>query len=513
MKYSIQSTIKSYPHHSARQDKKDLTQGNILIQLLLFALPILFTNVFHQLYNVVDSIVVGRYVGHEALAAVGANNSISNLLMCLFLGLGAGGGVIVAQYYGAKDYDNVSRTVHNIIILAITCGVAISVAGFFLARPILLLIQSPSDVIDYSTQYLQIYFVGAVSVLFYNMGSAILRAIGNSFAPLLYLIVCAIINCVLDFLFVKDFGWGIKGAAWATVIAQTVSAILVLLNLILTKSPCRLSAKKLKPDSVLIGKIIKVGLPIGLQTSMFSIANLLLQASLGANFNSVVMAGWVAANKVDTLTYAPIQSFGIAVNTFAGQNVGARKYDRVKKGVFVGSALALCTALLVIVPMLIWRRPIIGIFSEEKAVIDIGARAMCYIIPFYTVFGLTEVLSGTLRGVGKTVTSASIALIGIGGVRVFWLYVIVPIWPTIDVLFFVHPISWVTNFLLFLIYYLIKKWNGVLNIGGKQLINTQQPEDIVNTSIECTSTSCQSIECKAVECVSTDIQGNDNTNN
>lgn len=468
MKYGTNITVNRPTPHTPII-RKNLTEGNIFVKLLLFALPILLTNTFQQLYNLADSIIVGQYVGKEALAGVGANNTIANLLLCLFMGLAAGGGVVVAQYYGAKDPDNVSKTVHTMVIVSVISGAVMSVVGYFLARPILALINSPADVIDYSTEYLQIYFLGAVFVMFYNNGAAILRAIGNSVMPLVYLLISAVVNVALNYVFVAICGYGIAGAAWATLIAQAVSAVMVLVNLIITKSPARLSFRKLKVTGFLFKKIIKQGVPIGLQSSMFSVANLILQANLGA-FGSTVMAGWVAANKVDNLAYAPIQAFGIATNTFAGQNLGAKRYDRVRKGMYTGMLLAMCAAALTITPGLIFRESLIKVFNANPDVVSIGAKAMLYIMPFYTVFGLTEVMSGTLRGVGKSAVSATLAAIGILGVRIFWLYVIVPIWPTVDVLFFVHPISWFTNFLMFVVYYLIMGWKRILNLPDKNLL-------------------------------------------
>lgn len=453
---------------------RNLTEGNIFKQLLLFALPILLTNVIQQLYNLADSVIVGQYVGKEALAGVGANTTIINLLLCLFMGISAGGGVIVAQYFGAKDDDNLSKTVHTMIIVSLICGAVMSVVGFFLARPLLVLINSPADVIDYSTEYLKIYFIGVIFVLFYNTGASILRALGNSLAPLIYLIVSAVTNIVFNYVFVAVYSYGIAGAAWATVMAQGLSSLLVLIHLIFTKTPARLSLRKMKPTAFLLKRIVKIGVPIGLQSSMYSVANLVLQANLGA-FGSTVMAGWVAANKVDNLSYAPIQAFGIAANTFVGQNIGAKRYDRVKKGMYVGMTLALATTVLTVVPFMLLRRNLVGLFTSDNEVIEIGAMAIMYIMPFYSVFGLTEVMSGTLRGANKSATSALMSAVGILGVRIFWLYVIVPFNPTMEVLFFVHPVSWLTNFIVFVIYYAVMRWKGVL--GKTDYLKAELPPE------------------------------------
>lgn len=445
--------------------KNTLAEGSIFKKLVLFTIPILLTNLFQQTYNLADALMMGRFISTEALAAVGANNSVINLLLAIFLGLGAGGGVLVAQYYGAKQGEKVKTAVHNIIIISLIFGVIMTAVGYFSARPILELINCPADVIEYSTIYLQIYFLGVMPVLFYNMGASILRAMGNSLLPLIYLIIGALTNVGIDLYWVAYLRLGIVATAWSTVIAQTVSAVLVLITLLFIKSPARLSAKSFKINFKEIKRIFALGLPAGLQSAMFSFANILLQANLGG-FGSAVLAGWVAANKIDALAYAPIQSFGIAVNTFAGQNIGADKPQRVKKGVFTAAALTLGTALVIIIPVVIFKIELVSIFVKDKEadVIFYGAKAVSYIMPFYALFGLTEVMAGTLRGLGKTAVSATLSAVGILGTRLLWLYTAVKIWHTPDMLFMIYPVSWTIDFLLFLGYFLIKKWKGVLTV-------------------------------------------------
>ncbi len=443
--------------------KNTLAEGNIFKKLVIFTIPILLTNLFQQTYNLADAVMVGRFISKEALAAVGTNNTIINLLLGLFLGLGAGGGVLVAQYYGAKQEGKVTKAVHNIIIISLIFGAVMSVAGYLLARPILELIDCPADVIEYSTVYLQIYFLGVVPVMFYNMGASILRAMGNSVLPLVYLIIGAVTNVGIDLYWVAYLRLGIVATAWSTVIAQAVSAALVLITLLFIKSPARLSFKHFKIDFDEVKKIFALGFPAGLQSVMYSIANILLQANL-SSFGSDVMAGWVAANKIDILAYSPIQSFGIAVNTFVGQNIGAKQPERVKKGVYAACALTLGTAVLIIIPTVIFRRELVSIFNDHETVLHYGAMAVSYIMPFYALFGLTEVLAGTLRGLGKTGISASLSAAGILGTRLTWLYTAVKIWHTPDMLFMIYPVSWTLNFLLFMIYFIVKKWKGVLTV-------------------------------------------------
>lgn len=452
-----------------------MTQGSIWQQILLFAIPIMLSNIVSQLYNAADSVVVGKYIGYTALAAVGANNSIINVIINLFLGFGAGAGVIVSQYLGANDIISIKKTVHSGIIISLISGVIITVLGYAFAKPMLQLINTPVDVIDMSAEYLRIYFIGVTSVIFYNMGAGVLRASGDSLAPFLYLLVCSIINFVMDIIFVKYLNMGIAGAAWATIITQTIASILVLMQLLLTKGVCRLSYKYFKIDKTAVGKIFKIGLPIGLQTSMYSVANLLIQANLNS-FGSLVMASWVAANKVDNFTYAPVGAYGAAVNTFVGQNFGARKFDRVKKGTYQMLLISQITVVIMAVPVFIFASKIITLFNDDPTVIATGANIIRLILPFYTFFGVCEVLSATLKGVGRTTTSAIISFIGILVIRAIWLYVVVYFFHTQMVLFFVHPVSWIVTAGLFIIYFLVKKWNGVFNYNSLPPIVVNDPK-------------------------------------
>lgn len=306
-----------------KKGQRDMTEGVIWKQILAFALPILLSNVIQRLYNAVDSIVVGRFVGHEALAAVGSNNSIINVFVSLFLGISVGAGVIVAQYYGAKDDEKLKKSVQTCAFLAIVSGIVLTIGGYFLAEPILKLVHTPENVMALSREYLQIYFLGVLGTLVYNMGSGVILAVGDSKRPFLYLLFACCLNIALDVVFVKTLGMGVAGAAWATLISQYVSAILVTLRLLLTKQNYKLSFRHFKIDKPILKNIFKVGLPAGLQSSMYSVGNLLIQSSLNT-FGSVVMAGWVAAMKVDDFTYAPICSYGMC-EVFSGTLKGLSK--------------------------------------------------------------------------------------------------------------------------------------------------------------------------------------------
>lgn len=448
--------------------KDNLTEGSIWKKILLFAIPIMLSNMFTQFYTAVDSAVVGTYIGYEALAAVGANSALINVLLCLFLGIGVGGGVIVAQYYGAKDSENVSKATHTIMLFAFISGIFLTAIGFFFAKPILMLINTPADVLELSTDYLKVYFVGVLAVVIYNIGAGILRATGNSLMPFIYLLAGSLLNIGLDLWFVAGLGYGIVGAAWATVISNALSAVCVIIHLFVVKGPHKLTLKRLKFDKVILGKIFKIGFPVGIQTSMYSIANLLIQVSLNG-YGSLVMAGWVAANKIDVFAFAPVSAFGSAVNTYAGQNYGAKNYDRVKKGMYRTILMAEITACVMAVPLLVFANQVLSLFNTNPQVIEYGRQIMFMVIPIYTVFGLAEVLSGTLRGIGRTVASAIISFSGILVVRIIWLYLVLPHFNTPFMLFFVHPISWIITALMFGLYFVIMKWNRIFKMDSKEV--------------------------------------------
>lgn len=449
-----------------KKGQRDLTEGVIWKQILVFALPILLSNVIQRLYNAVDSIVVGRFVGHEALAAVGSNNSIINVFVSLFLGISVGAGVVVAQFYGAKDDERLKKSVQACAFLAILFGVVLTVGGYFLAEPILIAVNTPENVMALSKEYLQIYFLGVAGALIYNMGSGVILAVGDSKRPFLYLLFACCLNVVLDVVFVKTCGMGVAGAAWATLIAQYVSAILVAGRLLLTKQNYKLTFRRFKIDKDILKKIFKIGLPAGLQSSMYSVGNLLIQSSLNT-FGSVVMAGWVAAMKVDDFTYAPICSYGMAMNSFVGQNAGANRMDRVKKGFRTALLMSVITSVVIIVPVLLLRSKVVGIFNAEADVVKVGSDIILHICPFYVIFGMCEVFSGTLKGLSKSLTAFIVTFVGILLTRIIWLYTAVLMTHNLTVLFMIYPISWVVTAAIYFVYLAVKKWDGMLDMSAE----------------------------------------------
>ena len=449
--------------------EKNMTEGVIWKQILFFALPILLSNVIQRLYNAVDSMVVGRYVGHEALAAVGSNNSIINVIVSLFLGLSVGSSVVVAQYYGAKDGEKVNRSVQMCAFLAVVSAALLTVGGYFLAAPILRAVNTPGNVMELSLKYLQIYFLGITGTVIYNMGAGVLMAVGDSKSPFIFLLSACVLNIGLDVAFVKRLGMGVAGAAWATLISQYFSAVLVLIRLIFSKKDYRLTLRRFRIDGGILSRIFKVGLPAGLQTSMYSVGNLLIQSSLNT-FGSVVMAGWVAASKVDDFTYAPIASYGMAMNSFVGQNLGANRPDRIKKGFKTAMLMSVITAVIIIIPVIVLRGDIVRIFNNEQEVVQVGSEIILHICPFYVIFCMCEVFSGTLKGLGKSLTAFIITFIGILLIRIIWLYSAVLLTHNLTVLFMIYPVSWVITAAIYYIYLAIKKWDGMLDVTSESRV-------------------------------------------
>ena len=329
---------------SSREQKQEtkgmlMTEGVIWKQILAFSLPLLVGNLFQQLYNTVDSIVVGNYVSSQALAAVGTSNSLINLIIGMFLGISVGAGVIISQYYGAKNHRKLSWAVHTCIALSIIGGLGMIVLGVWLSPIILVWMNTPADVLADSTTYLRIYFCGSLFNIVYNMGSGILRAVGDSKRPLYYLIASSLTNVVLDLLFVLAFHWDVAGVAIATIISQGVSAVLVMWNLMRTKEPYRVEIKNIRIDKRMMKRVLMVGIPSGIQQSIISLSNVIVQSNINV-YGSAAMAGFGSYSKVEGFIMLPLQTTCMSATTFTGQNIGAKKYDRVKKGIIQGMIMS-----------------------------------------------------------------------------------------------------------------------------------------------------------------------------
>lgn len=436
---------------------RQITEGVIWKQLLLFFFPILMGSLFQQMYNTVDTIIVGRALGTEALAAVGASSPILSLINGFFIGLSSGATVILAQFYGAGDKQGIDDAVHTGISLALVLGLFITAIGISLAPQILKLINTPESCFDDAVVYCRVYFSGAVASMVYNMGAGILRAMGDSKRPMIFLIICCAVNIVLDLLFVCVFHMGVAGAGIATVLAQVISAVLVLVVLAKLPAEGKLEPKKLRFHKNLLLNILRVGVPAGIQLTMFDLSNLIVQSSINS-FGDVAVAAWTAFGKSDGITWQISGAFGVSVTTFVGQNFGAQKYDRVRRSVWVcmGLSVSLVGAWSVVEFLL--RRFILGIYTTDPAVIEVGAQMMANILLFNAIFMPIEVFAGTMRGTGYSLVPTLIMCSCVCVFRIFWVTFVVSRFHTIGVLCMAYPISWILCAAVFFFFYLKGDW-------------------------------------------------------
>lgn len=436
--------------------ENQIISGVIWKQLLIFFFPIVLGTFFQQIYNTVDAIVVGRFVGTEALAAVGGSTSqIINLIVGFFVGLASGVTVIISQFYGAQDKDGLDKALHTGFAFSVVGSILISVLGILFAPKMLGLMNTPENVIAPSETYLRIYFAGVIFVFIYNIGSGILRAVGDSKRPLYYLIVCCIINTILDILLVVGLDMGVAGAAIATVLAQGVSAVLIVLALCRSKDIFKLSFKKIHLHGDSLSMLLKIGLPAGVQAVMYSFSNVIIQTALN-QFGTQTMAAWTAYGKIDALFWMIINAFGISITTFVGQNYGARKFGRMKKSVRICTTMALVISIIISAMFLIFGRPVYHLFTADAEVIDIGMHMMLLMAPAYAIYVFIEVLSGALRGTGDVVIPMLMTCFGVCVLRVLWVLFAVPLKPVIDTILYSYPISWTLTALMFIFYYLNK---------------------------------------------------------
>lgn len=436
-----------------REGINGITEGVIWKQLLIFFFPLLFGTFFQQLYNTVDAIIVGRFVGKEALSAVGGSTgTLINLLIGFFIGISSGATVAISQYYGGKHEDEVNKAVHTAIALALTAGAIITVVGILGAPFALRWMGTPEEVMPYSLTFIRIYFAGTIGNLLYNIGAGILRAIGDSRRPLYFLIGSVGLNIVLDLLFVMVLHWGVAGVALATVTAQIFSAILVCIVLIRTKECYRLQLTQIRFHKRMLGKIIRIGLPAGLQSLMYSSSNVIIQSGMNS-FGTNAMAAWAAYGKIDGIFWMTMNAFGISITTFVGQNFGAGKYKRMRRGIHVclrmalGVAVTLSTLLCLVGPY------IFALFTKDATVIDNGLRILYFLGPTFSTYVLIEIFSGSLRGMGNSFVPMLLTGLGICAFRVIWIFTVVPIHPAVRTLIFSYPISWTITSVLFVIYF------------------------------------------------------------
>ncbi len=422
----------------------DMCNGSILKKMLLFALPLMASGILQLLFNAADVIVVGRFAGKESLAAVGATTALINLLTNLFIGLSVGTNVLTARYFGASQERELKETIHTSMVISAAGGLLLTAIGIVLARPILTWMDTPSDVIDLSVVYLRTYFSGMTATMVYNFGAAILRAVGDTRRPLYVLMAAGAVNVSLNLVFVIRFHWGVFGVGIATVVSQVISAAAVVWLLMCEKGALRLCLRELRVSKDKLGKIVKIGLPAGLQGSMFSIANVVIQSSVN-EFGSIIMAGNTAAQNLEGFIFVSMNAFHQAAISFTGQNIGAGRYDRLNR--ILATALASVAVVGAGLGAVLYGcgKPLLGLYTADPAVIAAGMDRLQIMAVSFVLAGMMDVTVGGLRGMGHSVVPMVVSLVGVCALRLVWIFTVfqIPAFHSIDMLYITYPISWV----------------------------------------------------------------------
>ena len=431
---------------------KRMTEGSIFKCLLYFALPLMVGNFFQQLYNTVDSIIVGNFVGKEALAAIGSVDSIINTYIGFFVGLSAGAGVVISQYYGASDDENVHKAVHTTIAITLIMAIGTTIISLFTTDIFLKISRVPSDVWPEAETYLGIYFLGLVGLLIYNMGSGILRAVGDSKHPLYFLIFSALSNTILDIIFVANLRLGVAGAAYATIISQALSAQLVLYTLIKTNDCYKISFKKIRIYPKLLKQIFRIGLPTALQMMVTAFSNVFVQSYINS-FGSAAMAGYSSYNKIDKVCLLPLQSIGLAITTFMGQNIGAGNSERAIKGVKTATRMNVVTAIVLLTFLWVVAPYLIYIFNQDEEVIHYGTIFLRTMSPFFLCVAYNQIHNGALKGAGNTKIPMIIMMSCFIVFRQIYLFVISRVINTPIAIALGYPLGWLLCTIILSIYY------------------------------------------------------------
>lgn len=439
------------------QSSIQITEGVIWKPLLLFFFPILMGSFFQQMYNTVDTIIVGRALGTQALAAVGSSSSLINLMGGFFIGVSSGATVVLSQFYGASDRDGIQKALHTGLVLSLILGLLTTVIGVTLGPGILTLIKTPENCLDDAVVYVRVCFAGAVASMVYNMGTGILRAMGDSRRPMYFLMISCFLNIVMDILCVVVWDLGVAGAAIATVISQCVSAVLVIISLRHLPAENRLQWKLLRLDRITLSRILMIGIPAGLQFITYDLSNIISQSSINS-FGDVTTAAWTAYAKSDAIIWMVISAFGVAITTFVGQNYGARKYDRIRRGTWICMGMSSFAVLLLSTLEVAFREWILGIYTADLDVIRVGAYMMAFAVPFCVLFVPVEVLGGTMRGTGYSLVPTVITGLFACVFRIGWIFTVVRQHHTLDMLIICYPISWFLCAAAFFMVYLCGRW-------------------------------------------------------
>lgn len=439
-------------------DRSNLTTGVVWKKLIIFFLPIAAGTCIQQLYNAVDGLIVGRFVGTQALAAVGGSTSqIINVLIGFFVAMTSGAAVVIAQIYGAGRTEDVQRASGNAVAISALVGTILAVIGYFLSPTLLKLLKTPDETIEMSLVYLRIYFIGVPFILVLNMESNIMRSVGDSMNPFIYMVVGCVTNIILDFAFVYFFGWGVAGVAIATVIAQVVNMSCLTVILLRTEKAYRLDLGQLKLNGRYLSNMMKIGIPAGLQSSMYSVSNVVIQVAVNT-LGTLAVASWSMTSKADGIYWAVSNALGAAVTSFIGQNFGAGKMDRVKQCVRQGLILSLSVTVVLSALIMFLARPILGILTPDAAVIEMSCKMMTYFVPYYFLWTLIEIFSSVLRGSGDATVPVIIIGIGICLFRVVWIATVFARFRTVAVVCLSYATSWVVTAAALLIYYRSGRW-------------------------------------------------------
>ncbi len=443
-------------HTKGKTSARDMTVGNILLLLIQFSVPMIIGNLFQMMYNTVDSLVVGNFVGKEALAAVGATTMIINMLVFFFNGVSTGAGVVISRYFGAREDDSLHVAVETTIFVTFVCGVLFTVIGIWMVDPMLRFMATPDDVMPAAREYLTIYFAGISGLLVYNMGSGILRAVGDTRRPLLFLIFTSVVNAILDLVFVIVFHAGVAGVAWATIIAQFLSAGMILVLLSRTGEVYRLTWRDLRCDRIVLRQIFMIGLPAGVQSVITAFSNVFVQSYVNF-FGSACMAGWSCYNKLDTFIMLPMQSVAMAATTFVGQNIGAGREDRVNRGTVESLLLAVGITAVIAALLFAFAGPVTGIFTSDADVIRFGVLFLRANVFFMLFNCVNHTLAGALRGRGDSTGPMVIMLLNFVAVRQVYLFVVTRFISNTELLVGVsYPVGWVACCIVEVTYFYLR---------------------------------------------------------
>lgn len=432
--------------------RNDLTQGSVALAIIRFSVPLLLTNLLMTLYNTIDSAVLGWASGPDALAAVGSCGALINTMTGFFLGIATGAGVLFAMHYGAGDVKGLKKLVDNAMLLAAAAGLLITAVCMVFAEPLLEMMHTPEEIFEPSLVYLRIFMGGTLVNMLYNVGAGLIRAEGDSVRPLIYLALGGFVNLLLDLLLVAGLDMGVAGAAIATVAAQALTAFLVIWRLCKNPTVYAFRPLRMEPDGLVMWDIIRISVPCGLQSAMYNISNLLVQIHIN-NFGTVAMAGSAAYSKLDAFVYMPLGALGLGCSTFVGQNLGACRYERIKKGIKSGLMITMGVALVMSMSLLIFYEPLMHIFTTDPEAMEFGWGFTVWLMPFMCVYSLVEVFSAVVRGSGQAVPVTVISAFAICVFRVLWLELLMPVYASMTVVYVVYPASWTLCALGMLWYY------------------------------------------------------------